>query len=176
LEPVIVKTPRLLKKFGIFGGSFFVVMSITLIILWLVKPSSPDNSFPWVVLFTGPFFGYCALSAKRQLGDDRPVLIVDDQGIFYRPFDVGVIPWSEITEVELVIKRRIQCIALKMRTPDVWYNKLSTLTRVEFKAIQVYRGLKFDELYINLGPLGCNPWMLCKVIENRIAETRFQHG
>lgn len=102
----------------------------------------------WVplALFGGPGIP----TAVRQLVDRRPRLVLDREGVMDRTLKVGVIPWAEIEDAQLVSMFGQEFIALSLRDPTMFTERWSPFWK---KLAAVNRRLAGSELNVNLSGL-----------------------
>jgi hypothetical protein len=173
MEQVTISLTDLQKRIAPKAAYYFTIICFVAFIISILIPGMRKELFPAPFLVCFLYFGYQTLQQRKHKIDiNAPIIVINNQGIFDRRLGIGVIPWEEINGSELVIERRIQCIALQLHQPDMWIQKLPRSSQLELKVLQTYRGLKFDEIYINIGALPCNPWNIHKIIEDRIDEIR----
>jgi hypothetical protein len=106
-------------------------------------------SLPWDVL---------------KLCDNRPLLLIDDRGIYDRLLGVGLIPWSDIRNAFLQSDHLNYRICLDVVNAESYLDRLSPRLRLQ-------RRLKFDPkgmpLYVNLFGRSLMPKPVLKLIRER---------
>jgi hypothetical protein len=85
--------------YAVFAFAAFVLLTGGAISA-CVKPDVSFDLFEFsaMTLF-GLFFGYSSYFCVRRLLDSKPVVILDQHGVFSRESRYGLIPWSEISQV-----------------------------------------------------------------------------
>ena len=74
-------------------------------------------------------FGACFAVSVGQAFTRDPRLVIDGEGIEDRRLGLGKIPWSEIRELRLVRMHRVPLLALSLRDPAPWLERLPRLRR-----------------------------------------------
>ena len=100
-----------------------------------------------------------------QLLDTRPHLVVDERGIWYRPFGLDFIPWTAITGVSLESVIGATIIRLELDDPERWLAQSSPAHRV---VAWLNRALGFPAFSLNLSRIGVRP----KPVFERIVQIR----
>lgn len=103
---------------------------------FVIKPPIIANSF-WgnhtKIAITGYasiiFFGLCALLFIRKLQGSKPGLIIDDKGIvdYSSGISAGVILWSEIVNISVMVIQRQQFIMLYVKEPQSIIDKQASM-------------------------------------------------
>lgn len=75
------------------------------------------------------FFGFAFLKALLDLLRPATKIIINDKGIEDRRWRVGVVPWDEITAIELRSIGPAKCLCLKVRDPDKYIDRMSAIHR-----------------------------------------------
>ncbi len=112
------------------------------------------------------FFGACGIEIIRQMLDTRPRLIIDDRGIFDRTLSTPLIPWSSISDAQIMQIRRSKFIAPRLRDEEERYNALSPLRRMMSSANQ---GLGFNRFNLNITALNISADALLAIIKEQLA-------
>ena len=109
------------------GSLMFVALG-----LWLVI-TPPTEHFhrynPITILIAGYasiiFFGLCALMFIRKLPDNKPGLIINDQGLSDNSSGVagGQILWSDILNISVLKIQRQKFIMLQVKNPEEYINR-----------------------------------------------------
>jgi len=86
--------------------------------------------------------------------DPRPHLIVDERGIWYRPFGLGFIPWPAIKDITLKTVMGVQIIYLELDQPAPWRAKLSPARQV---TAWLNEAMGFPVFNLNLARIGVRP-------------------
>jgi hypothetical protein len=101
------------------------------------------------------FGGLGIPAAIFQLRDTRPRLVLNREGVVDRTLGVGVIPWAEIFGAEMRSIFGQRFIALRLRDPNVFLERLSPMQRKCARKVQnVVVGS-------SAGALGAIPARLC---------------
>ena len=88
---------------------------------WMAGDPVPDK--PEVKLWGWGFvfvFGLGVPFSVREALRRGPRLVVSDAGIEDRASNLGLIPWSEIADIQVAELDKIQYLMLRMRDPDTW--------------------------------------------------------
>lgn len=70
------------------GSLLFVLVGAVLIGVW-----------SWVCLGAGIALAVASIHTIRMIFDNRPLLRISAEGLYYRPFAADAVPWSEITTI-----------------------------------------------------------------------------
>jgi hypothetical protein len=116
--PLIVRKPRW-RSVGLLIGSLAVVG----IILYMRQPSL----FTWVVIVA---FGGIAWTCLGQLMDRKPRLAISENGICVTHWDVGTIPWHELSDAFIKTNGDAEYICVTLRNPESFRERISKLARV----------------------------------------------
>lgn len=100
------------------------------------------------------FFGGGAVLFVFQLIDRRPRLILDDEGLYDRTLGVGVIPWRDIADAQLVSVRGHAFVCLHLRNPEHWIGRLSAGQR---RLAALNQRMGFALLNVNLSGAAVDP-------------------
>ena len=103
----------------------FLVVALSFVAagaLLLAIGESPLKAWGTIV-----FFGGCALVFAWQIIDNRPRIIINNDGIVDRTLKVGVIEWSDIRAAWLYRKSGIPFVGLDLRDPAKYVARLSPL-------------------------------------------------
>jgi hypothetical protein len=125
MEPLIVPTAR-----GRYAALFVINLVLLIASLWLL--AWPQVRETPTGLLGGVVTLFMAVSAPLllwQVFDRRPFLIVDEWGIFYRPFGLDVIPWSAIADIHLKSVTGTTLIDLELDRPEEWLAQSSMMHR-----------------------------------------------
>lgn len=110
--------------------------------------SGDRTAAPWLGI---AFFGGLGIpTAVYQIRDTRPRLVIDREGVMDRTLRVGVIPWNEIVGARLVSCFGQEFIALSVRDPRVFVERLSPFWR---KVSVANKAITSSELNLNLSGL-----------------------
>ncbi len=100
-----------------------------------------------------------------SLLDTRPHLIVDERGIWYRPFGLDSIPWTAIAGVRLEPVIGASLICLELDDPQRWLAQASSTYRA---AAWLNQAVGFPIFCLNLTRIGVRP----KPVFERIVQFR----
>lgn len=97
-------------------------------------------------------FGMAAEFVRRAL-DPRPMLRMDQEGIWYRPYSNAVIPWEQIVGLEVHPMRGHTVVSLHLRNPEA-YPPTNPLTRwtAGFNSAVGFGALAIAATYLTGGP------------------------
>jgi len=102
------------------GAVAFVVIAI-----WMCL--SPEMSaFRKVIAVVGIlFFGWCAIIGLKKLFDQRPGLVVDEEGVVDHSsgISVGRIPWSDIVAIEETLMSGQKFVTILLHDPEAYLSK-----------------------------------------------------
>ncbi len=82
------------------GAAFIAIFAHELLRLSPSGRQPPDWFYVWLILGVPCAFGGL-LYISRTISDRRPVLVLDSEGVFYRPYGNAIVPWRDIRAVEL---------------------------------------------------------------------------
>ncbi len=88
---IVIYPSRVVAIISTIGCFLFVVGGIILII---DSPSTEQSIAGWACIL---FFGWCGCKYFKMVVPNRPILIVNDNGLYYK--DIGLIKWEYITLV-----------------------------------------------------------------------------
>jgi hypothetical protein len=93
------------------GLLFLAAAGFVALGLWLIGAFSlahPQGLKPWAIGWLSiVFFGFCGVLTLRRMGDRRPVVQIDERGVFWRQWSPDhAIPWTAIDRIGLVNIRR----------------------------------------------------------------------
>ena len=120
LQPIVIHHVR--KK---LAGHLVMTGFMLLNGVWLASL----NILPlvaWPSLF---LFGTLTVLIVRQLLDRRPVITIDEAGIFDRVNNLGLIEWDDITGAVIEGRKSFSSIRLQLRNPEKYTRRLSAFTR-----------------------------------------------
>lgn len=95
----------------------------------------------WIMLF----FGSGALLLGGHTISRRPLLVINDHGITTNTKQVGLIPWSDISEVRF----SGVSIFILLRNPDTWWKKIPTVARLFWTWFPKWRGISVPLWNVN---------------------------
>lgn len=101
-------------------------MGFVLVMGWLGRRDYPVVFAGWSAIV---FFGACAMIAAWRLGDSRPRIIIDDEGVFDRRWGCAI-PWSDIVGVQGRELGTTQLVCLELRDPGKQLRRSSLFYRV----------------------------------------------
>ncbi len=95
------------RAWAILVGGLLFAMGATSIAIFAhellrLSPSGrqpPNWIYVWLIVGVPSTFGGL-LYILRTISDRRPVLVVDSEGVFYRPHGDAIVPWRDILAVE----------------------------------------------------------------------------
>jgi hypothetical protein len=88
-----------------------------------------DFSFDIKTLSGLVLFGFGFLIFGYRLFDRRPRILINQQGIHDKRSNLGLIQWSEISNVHLGTNTGIQQITISLKQPSIWLAKCSFLSK-----------------------------------------------
>jgi len=89
-----------------------------------------------------------------QVLDRRPYLIVDEQGVSYRPFGLGLIPWQSIIDIHIKSVVGTTIIYLEIDHPEEWLARSSAAHRA---GAWLNRAMGYPEFNLNFSRIGARP-------------------
>lgn len=111
------------------------------------------------------FFGFGVLVISKQVLDRRVRIIINDEGIFDRTLDVGVIEWRDIEEVYLQSVSGSVFIPLVLEDSNKYLRRTSK-TKAKIAAYNEYFG--FETVNLNLSGVKTNGEDILEIIEEEI--------
>lgn len=116
-------------------------------------------------------FGFISLLRIWILLDRRPRLIIDDEGIFDRTNRMGLIPWSEIDDAELVdiFSPKHVYLGLKLRPSSKFVSRQSTFMQCVAAANSALGCAKVN---LNLSETDADPEDVLWYIQSMLAARR----
>ena len=127
-QQIEIQLSKIKLVLAIVGSLIFVGLG-----LWFViSPPGPQHFHrysPTTMLVAGYasiiFFGLCALILIRKLPDNRPGLIIDDEGITDNSSGIssGKVLWSDISNISLIEIRNQRLILLLVNNPYDYINR-----------------------------------------------------
>ncbi len=147
MDPLVIPNAR-----GRFASWLLIDVTLLLASLALLAqpqvraaPSAPLGWLATVLLAGGvPFL-------LAQLLDTRPHLVVDERGIWYRPFGLDFIPWTAITAIRLESVIGATIIRLELDDPQRWLARSSPAHRA---VAWLNQALGFPAFSLNLTRIG----------------------
>ncbi len=115
----------------------------------------------WVGWMSIVFFGSMIPLFAWQLFDNRPRLILDDEGVQDRTLKVGKIYWNDISGAYLKAIKGNNFICLELRNEEKYLNKLSPLLKASTSA-NVKLG--FTPLSLNLSGVNADANEVLEVV------------
>jgi hypothetical protein len=113
------------------------------------------------------FFGLCALVGLFKLFDNKPGLIINDEGIVINPNSpASLIRWNEIEKFDIKIINRTRLISIYLKDPDEYINRQVS----EFKRKALMLTLKSfgTPLSISTNGLNCKFDDLYSFLNNKL--------
>jgi hypothetical protein len=142
MEPLIVPTAR-----GRYAALFVLNLVLLIVSLWLLAwPQVRDTPTGLLGGIVTLFMVASAPVLLWQVLDRRPFLIVDEQGVLYRPFGVGVIPWPAIADIHLKSVTGTTLIDLELDRPEEWLARSSAIHRA---AARLNRLMGYPDFSLN---------------------------
>ena len=90
--------------------------------LWIAgsfgPPPRPGRE--WIGWLAVTFFGICAIAFTRRLFDKKDQIVVDRNGIFWRPWSAMTIPWGAIKSFEPLTVRNQHFVAIYLKDPSLF--------------------------------------------------------
>jgi hypothetical protein len=161
MEPLVIPNAR-----GRFA--FLLLVTIALLLVSLALLAQPQvrasASAPLGWLATIAMAGSVPL-LLAQVFETRPILVVDERGIWYRPFGLDLIPWTAIAGVSLEPVIGVTLIRLELDDPEGWLAQLSPAHRA---VAWLNQAMGFPAFSLNLSRVGVRP----KPVFERIMEIR----
>jgi hypothetical protein len=90
------------------------------------------------------------ISVIRSARDRRPRLVLDRDGIWYRDWGIGTVPWSEVADAAIAGPRLHSFLGVKLGDPDGFFAHLPDAERAKLRSSRFYRA---PELRIPNGAL-----------------------
>ena len=113
------------------GAIAILGTGFTIIALLMVNDASSAGPSSWFALL---FFGYIMFAFGMHTLDRRPQLIISKNGLTSAKHWVGFIPWSEITEINIIgLGKGAYVIAIHVTDTEAWLGKLPVLYRISWK-------------------------------------------
>ncbi len=85
------------------GGLLFLAGAVFMFGTPVHSPGEKEAEYGWILqLVISLWFGGYGLVALSRGFDRRPVVVVDSEGLFYRPYGASIIPWRDIRSVEWI--------------------------------------------------------------------------
>jgi hypothetical protein len=147
MEPLVIPNAR-----GRFAFLLLVTIALLLVSLALLAQpqvrASPSAPLGWLatILLAGSVPVLLA-----QLLDTRPYLVVDERGIWYRPFGLDFIPWTAIAGVRLESVIGVTIVRLELDDPERWLAQSSPAHRA---VAWLNQALGFPIFSLNLSRIG----------------------
>ena len=127
MERLVIGNSRIKGVVLTFGSLGFVVVGAFILI-------NGDGDDRWIGWMSVAFFGDCSLTGLWMLFDQRPRIVVDDNGIYDRTLGVGQIPWSEIDDAYIQSIKGNDFICLELRNQHEYLERMSAVNRSMAKA------------------------------------------
>ncbi len=147
MDPLIIPNARRRFAFLLLVDAVLLLLSLALLAQPQVRaePSALLGLLATIVLAAGvPLL-------LAQLLDTRPHLVVDERGIWYRPFGLDFIPWTAIAGVRLKPVIGASLICLELDDPQRWLAQASSVYRA---AAWLNQALGFPIFCLNLSRIG----------------------
>jgi hypothetical protein len=147
MDPLVIPNAR-----GRFAS--LLLMDVVLLLASLALLAQPQvrasSSAPLGWLATVLLAGSVPV-LLAQLLDTRPHLVVDERGIWYRPFGLDFIPWTAVTAIRLEHVIGATIIRLELDDPERWLARSSLAHRA---VAWLNRALGFPAFSLNLSRIG----------------------
>ena len=179
-EPLTVRynpTVQMLRALGIFA-----VASICFIIPLVSEQSAQDSWwFAGVLIATLSLWGVITL---RRAGDKSPQVIIDENGVYFREWHAGTVPWETIEHIShssAIRRNLLSAVTRNRRKPYLLFKlseppKLQPTARVPLSWWQVFMGeLAIQEPVIQQFGLDTPVDRMLKAIESQIAAWRIRN-
>ncbi len=169
MQPLIITNAK--RRYA-----YLLILDIVLLVLSALLLAQPDvrasSSVPlgWLAAVT---MGVGVPLLAWQLFDNRPYLIVDRQGVWYRAFGTSPIPWSDITGATMKWAGGYAIICLELRNPDEWLAKLPAALRT---AAPANAAMGYGSFALNLSRLEASPDEVIQRILAGCARARTVNG
>ncbi|AYL96825.1 STM3941 family protein [Mucilaginibacter celer] len=119
---------------GLLGSVAFVAISAWILIK---QPHIGNPMFDNVLVKYGVtslgivFFGFTAFFFLKKMGDKKPGLVIDDEGIFDNTgaTSVGLIPWQDISGVGISSLMNQQFLIIGVKNPEQYIEAQTNLLR-----------------------------------------------
>jgi len=117
---------------ALYGLGTSVLVAVGAVLATRGSASIATRSFG---ILCSVFFGFCAIVIARRLFDSRPVLLINEAGIFDRRATDRMVPWSAIAKIGEMRVRNQQFYLFELSQParqfidDRYKRSLSTLNR-----------------------------------------------
>ena len=153
------------------GALIFVLLGASFLIFPDVFITNYRKLSPAVIRVIGAasvlFFGAAAIFSFRKIGDKRPGLIIDDQGIFDNTngTSIGVISWKDITKIETMEIASTKLLLVHVSNPEDYIDKVSGLRKVAMRENYKRYG---TPLSITSNTLKCNFSTLQQLLSDRL--------
>ena len=145
MQPIIIKQSRKRWLLLLGAGLAFVSGGV------LLALQDPRMFLPWTVIV---FFGGCSLVFGWQVLDNRPRIVITDEGIYDRTLKVGCIQWFDIEDVSLRWQQGNAFLGLILRDERKYTDRLSPLMR---RMIVLNRKLGYPALSLNFAGTNAIP-------------------
>lgn len=120
MEEKIIELSKTKIVFGVFGSIAFVALGI-----WLI----PRNAFiGWLGIL---FFGFAGIGWAKKLFSKKPGLILNSSGIVINRnnFQVGLVPWNDITGFSIFEVRGTKMLVILLKEPEKYIEIGSSIRR-----------------------------------------------
>lgn len=147
MEPLIIPNAR-----GRFVS--LLVMDIVLLIaslFLLAQPQVRATPSAWLGRLATLLLAVGVPVLLWQVLDSRPYLIVDERGVWYRPFGLGFIPWQSITDIVLKPVIGTTIICLELDRPEQWLARSSFAHRA---VARLNQAMGFPAFSLNFSRIG----------------------
>jgi len=115
------------------------------------------------------FFGFCALVAAWQLLTDRPQVVIDDRGVFMRSARLGLIPWNEILDAQVLKGQGMEVIWLQLADPKRFVDGLGPSRRWVIRLNEIFG---FKPICFSVNGLEVQARAIAEVIVKEVSQRR----
>ncbi len=96
-----------------------------------------------------------------------PIVVMNEEGILDRRLNIGVIPWTDITDVQIEFDGKFIC--LRVQNPEAYASKFPPAKR---EKIEFHQSLGFKMLNIEVKGLEINILQTVEAIREKIKQVR----
>jgi hypothetical protein len=150
MDPLVIPNARGRFAFLLLINVALLLASLALLAQPQVR-ASPSAPLGW--LATILMAGSVPLLLAQVL-ETRPILVVDERGIWYRPFGLDFIPWTAIAGVSLESVIGATLIRLELDDPERWLAQSSPAHRA---VAWLNQAMGFPAFSLNLSRIGVRP-------------------
>jgi hypothetical protein len=127
-QQIEIQLSKIKLVLAVVGSLIFVGLGFW----FVISPPSPQHFHrysPTTILVAGYasiiFFGFCAVILIRKLPDNRPGLIIEEEGITDNSSGIssGKVLWSDISKISIIEIRNQRLILLQVNNPYDYINR-----------------------------------------------------